>query len=204
MREKLLPLGSPRHDSIPLGADGQQRKQLLLALGLADRPTFVFFSNGNDLVRNGSAPLECADWLESVAARHSGALNVVVRLHPNEDGSLYQKCPHLRVTKGRPTLDVMLGGCDWAASLCSTVLYDAVLYKKPIFQPQADGWPELADNWKCGLATRISSESALNDIVCRSPAKSSDPVEFEHRVQRVFSNHRRAAKAIADLVQMRL
>ncbi|RPI98189.1 MAG: hypothetical protein EHM39_08440, partial [Chloroflexi bacterium] len=66
--DRLIPLGSPRHDSM-FPQDGKEaRQQFLDALGLPDRPTLAFFSNGNDLVRNGVAPLECALWLEAAAA----------------------------------------------------------------------------------------------------------------------------------------
>jgi hypothetical protein len=43
-------------------------------------------------------------------------VNVVVRLHPNEDGSLYRNCSHLTITKGSPDLAVMLEGSDWVGS----------------------------------------------------------------------------------------
>ena len=104
------------------------------------------FSNGNDLVRNGVAPVQCAQWLESMASRYFHAINVVVRLHPNEDGSLYTHCSHLTISKALPDLTTTLEGSDWVGSLCSTVLYDALPYRKPVWQFYADGWPELADN----------------------------------------------------------
>ncbi|MGH9970713.1 MAG: hypothetical protein ACREBG_23385, partial [Pyrinomonadaceae bacterium] len=62
--DRFEALGSPRHDAMRSSKDGSAREVLLRKLGLPDRPTFVFFSNGNDLVRNGKAPLECARWLE--------------------------------------------------------------------------------------------------------------------------------------------
>ena len=92
-----------------------------------------------------------------MASQFSSKINVVVRLHPNEDGLLYQNCPHVRVTKDAPSLNVTLDGCDWLGSLCSTVLYDALLFNKPVWQFHADGWADLAENWKQGLARRIAS-----------------------------------------------
>jgi hypothetical protein len=133
-RESLVAVGSPRHDQLGRFSNGAARKRLPEIAGLPDRPTLVFFSNGNDLLRNGHAPLECAGWLEHMAARHADYLNVIVRLHPNEDGSLYRDCPHLSITRHAPGLTTVLDGCDVVASLCSTVLYDALLYGKPIWR----------------------------------------------------------------------
>jgi hypothetical protein len=203
-RHKLSVVGSPRHDAMTPAEVGSSRQALLKALGLPDRPTLVFFSNGNDLVRNGHAPVECAAWLENVAAKNAHNLNVIVRLHPNEDGSLYRGCPHLCVTKHATDLGTMLDGCDCVASLCSTVLYDALLYRKPVWQFCADGWPELADNWKRGLARRISSKEELSDAVEMKLLGGSSFVVDENLCEQVFANHRRAAQAVADFVENRL
>lgn len=201
---KLVALGSPRHDSFKPSTDGNGRATLSEVLSLPRKPTLVFFSNGNDLLRNGDAPVDCAEWLESTASRYVDEINVVVRLHPNEDGSLYQHCSHLTITKGSPDLVTTLEGCDWVGSLCSTVLYDALIYRKPVLQFYAEGWPELADNWKCGLARRISSQDDLNEIVdARLDCESFESVD-ESLMDQVFANHGRATECVADFVQDQL
>ena len=197
--ERLAALGSPRHDTIVPAGNGLAREALLDSISKTDKPTFVFFSNGNDLVRNGHAPKECAKWLEAAAGKYSG-VNVVVRLHPNEDGSLYENCPHLTIRKGSPDLSVMLEGSDWIGSLCSTVLYDALLFEKPVWQFYAGGWPELADNWRCGLATRVASEAELISMVGNVLREGCRPVEAG-RSSRVFANHGYATRAVADFVE---
>lgn len=199
--QKLKILGSPRHDRMASSGNSQAKEKLLNLLSLPDRPTFAFFSNGNDMVRNGSAPVECANWLESTAARYSDKINIIVKLHPNEDGSLYSDCDHLRVTKESPDLETLLSGCDWAGSLCSTVLYDALIYKKPVWQFYADGWPDLSDNWKYGLAERVSSESELNEMVDSVLSKSADHDFDESTSEQVFANQGRATQAVADFVE---
>lgn len=202
----ILPVGSPRHDVWRVGEPGAARAALCRALGLPERPTLVFFSNGNDLVRNGVAPVECAQWLEAAAAQ-TPEVNVVVRLHPNEDGALYKGCPHLRVSKSEVDLTTTLDGCDVAASLCSTVLYDALVFRKPVWQFYADGWPELADNWKQGLARRVASSGDLKELLYNlrgaTPGALSDAAQ-ETLVNRVFANHGRATKVIADFVEQQL
>jgi len=221
-RQRLVALGSPKHDSMVPASDDSPRKALLEALSLPDRPTFVFFSNGNDLVRNGVAPVECAQWLETAAAKYDGRVNVVVRLHPNEDGSLYRNCPHLKVVKGVPDLATTLDGCDGTGSLCSTVLYEALLYRKPVWQFYADGWPELADNWKAGLATRIASEADLVEKTgqmlncgwrmaiplpppaCGGIRGGGESAPNADLADYVFANHGCAAQAIADFIKNRL
>ena len=204
---RLVAAGSPRHDAMR-PADGgngggrgnRARERLLGALRLPDRPTFVFFSNGNDVVRNGTAPAECAAWLEAAAANYADELNVVVRLHPNEDGALYRNCRHLTVMRSTPGLGDTLDGCDWLASLCSTVLYDGLLYGKPIWQFHADGWPALADNWEKGLALRVRSDSHLRVMVGRMLSGHADRRGDPTLVGRVFANHGRATEAVADVV----
>jgi len=199
-RAQLRTVGSPRHDRMGPSGNGRARSVLRRALALPDRPTFVFFSNGNDLVRNGSAPAECAAWLEATAASYADDLNVVVRLHPNEDGSLYRHGRHLTLMRSTPGLGETLDGCDWLASLCSTVLYDGLLYGKPIWQFHADGWPALADNWKQGLALRVRSESHLRVLVGRMLSGQADHQGDNALVARVFANHGRATQAVADVV----
>jgi len=202
--QKLVALGSPRHDSMYPSIKGDAKARLLRPLSLPEKPTLVFFSNGNDLVRNGIAPLDCARWLETTAVQYSNHINVIVRLHPNEDDSLYRGCRHLRVIKESPDLATTLNGCDWVGSLCSTVLYDALLYKKPIWQFYADEWPELADNWKHGLATRISSQADLSETISQSLCGGSAGFVDPEAIDRVFANHGRAVQSVADFVQARL
>lgn len=202
--EKLITLGSPRHDAISRLTNINAKRELLAALALPEKPTMVFFSNGNDFVRNGTAPHECARWLETTAAQYANDINIVVRLHPNEDGSLYRNCPHLHITKEAPDLALTLEGCDWAGSLCSTVLYDALLFKKPVWQFYADEWPELADNWRQGLALRISSQAELAKQVQRVLSTGSGGLVDETLAGRVFANQGHVAEAMADFVQGRL
>lgn len=201
---RLIPLGSPRHDEMrPLGEPGI-RQRFLQTLNLEDRPTLVFFSNGNDLVRNGNAPVECADWLETVAAQIGDRFNVVVRLHPNEDGSLYAHCPHLTVTKGELDMATTLEACDVVGSLCSTVLVEGLLYDKPIWQFYADGWPDLADNWKTGLATRIASAAELGELAQRVVQQGAARLVDRRLKERAFANHGHATHVIADYVETQL
>lgn len=203
-QDRLVALGSPRHDSIGPSTNGDGRATLSQVLSLPRRPTFVFFSNGNDLVRNGIAPVECAEWLESTASHFASDINVIVRLHPNEDGSLYRQCSHLTITKTLPDLATTLQGSDWVGSLCSTVLYDALLYRKPIWQFYADGWFELADNWKNGLAMRISSRAELEEMVGRALVDRAVETVPESLTDQVFANHGLATEYIADFVQDQL
>lgn len=197
---KLVALGSPRHDGMAPSKGGLSRRALLEALSLQDKPTLVFFSNGNDLLRNGSAPAKSADWLEAVAKRYRNELNVVVRLHPNEEGSLYRHCSHVVITKDGPAAHVLLDGCDWVASICSTALHEALLYRKPVLQFCAEGWPDLADNWKSGLARRVASQEEICAIVEDALAAGIHHGPEPEIVERVFSNHGRAGQAIADFL----
>jgi len=202
--QKLVALGSPRHDSMFPSKKSDAKARLLRPLSLPEKPTLVFFSNGNDLVRNGIAPLECARWLETTAAQYSKDINVIVRLHPNEDDSLYRGCQNLRIIKESPDLATTLHACDWVGSLCSSVLYDALLYRKPIWQFYADEWPELADNWKYDLAVRISSQSELTEMINRALCEGAGTFIDAEKAGRVFVNHGRAVQAVADFIQARL
>jgi hypothetical protein len=84
------------------------------------------------------------------------------------------------------------------------VLYDGLLYGKPIWQFHADGWPALADNWQQGLAQRVRSESYLRVLVGRMLAGHAERRGDAALVGRVFANHGRATQAVADVVMSRL
>ena len=198
----LMILGSPRHDSVPapLPSDGRARFQA--ALSLQDKPTLVFFSNGNDLQFTSREAAEgCAAWLNTAAETLSDRINVVVRLHPNEDGSLYTQYSRLHVFKKECDLAATLGAADICGTLCSTVMLDALLYRKPILQFYANGWPHLADNWQRGLAQRIENPAQLiewlskgyeNRQVWQSLADAQTAL-----TETVFANHGRAGEVIA-------
>jgi len=185
---------------MPRVSRAEGRAALQRALELPDRPTLAFFSNGNDLYRNGSGPEGCARWLEQAAEQLAGAFNIVVRLHPNEDGSLYRDTPHMRLSKHEVDLEVTLAGCDVAASLCSTVLYDALLFDKPVWQFHADGWPDLADNWRHGLAKRVASARGLVELLTAFRADQGLETPGPDVVESVFANHGKAAGVAADFI----
>ena len=199
-QHRMVALGSPRHDRMMPSINGRARRALVNSLDLEDKFTLAFFSNGNDLLRNGSAPLECADWLESLARQYQNRINVIVRLHPNEDGSLYRSCPHLIVLRDPPSLDLVLEGCDCVASLCSTALFEGLLYYKPILQLLADGWPDLADNWKQGLAQRVRSKSEFAEAVEHMLNAEEPSCNDTARVESVFANRGRATQAVAEFI----
>jgi hypothetical protein len=100
-------------------------------------------------------------------------------------------------------LHTTLDGCDWVGSLCSTVLYDALLYLKPVWQFFADGWPDLADNWRCRLAKRISSldelRAEVNQLMRVAPTLDEPPL-----YEQVFANHGQATQTVADFVTSQL
>ncbi len=197
---RLRSLGSPRHDSMQPLSHADAKRRLLRSLNVDERPIIAFFSNGNDLSRNGGAPHECARWLEMAAERYRGQVHVIVRLHPNEDGSLYRKESSLIITKDRPDLPQLLNGCDVVASLCSTVMLDALLYGKPVWQLHADGWPELSTNWREGMAQRIASPASLRQAIDTLVQNKLDASMSQGVVGQVFANHGKATQTIVEFV----
>jgi len=192
---KLRAVGSPRHDKFQPVPNA--RAFFRQSLNLSNRPILVFFSNGNDLVRNGNAPIESAIWLNE-AARTIPQVNVVVKLHPNEDGALYRRMPHLRVIKNEVDLITILSAADIVASVCSTAMYEALLFGKPVWQFYADGWPPLEDNWKQGLAVRVASSQELLFRINQWMESPDSGERWSRLSQRVFVNHGHAAYAAAE------
>ncbi|NLX10385.1 MAG: hypothetical protein GXY36_12075 [Chloroflexi bacterium] len=200
---RMRMLGSPRYDTLPWLGDPSARKAFQDKLGLPDRPTFVFFSNGNDPIRNSQEALDgCARWTAAAAERFGDRANILVRLHPNEDGSLYAGMDGLRVFKNETDLYLTLAGADAIGSLCSTALLEGLLYHKPILQYYADGWPELANNWREGLATRITSDTTL--VTTLQELFATDPQAIDTRTReqaaRVFSHQGHATAAVAEYI----
>jgi hypothetical protein len=180
--------------------NGRAKEDLLNCLSLKRRPILTFFSNGNDLSRNGFAPVECVRWLEAAAERYCGRINIIVRLHPNEDGSLYRRGSHLVITKESPEFSLLLDGSDCVASLCSTAMLDALLYYKPVWHFHADGWPDLATNWQEGLAQRIASQDQLYAMIEHLLNQAAPENQSNNLADRVFANHGRATQAVADFL----
>jgi hypothetical protein len=201
--KQLIALGSPRHDTFPAPLPADVRARFQSALKLPDKPTLVFFSNGNDLQFTSREAAEgCAAWLNAAAQQLSDRIQFVVRLHPNEDGGLYNNYPLLRVFKNEADLATTIGAADVCGTLCSTVMLDALLYRKPILQFYADGWPSLADNWKRGIAQRIENPAQLVEFLTagfgdrghwQALADSQSAL-----IETVFANHGHAAKVIAQ------
>lgn len=202
--DKLLVLGSPRHDHPPYLGDSLAKQRLMRALGCDSEMSLTFFSNGNDLLRNTEeAVVGCAEWLAEAAEKLESQLNVLVRLHPNEDGSIYAGLKRLRVFKYECDLGTTLAGSDIVAALCSTALLEGLLYGKPVLQFRDDQWPELADNWQRGLAARVTSATDLVDILRRlldEREQSRITANQQAHKGQVFANRGHAAEAIAAYV----
>ncbi len=196
---KLRVTGSPRHDGFLRAGRGDARRALLRALDLQDRPTLVYFSNGNDLYRNGIGPAAAAAWLEHAAERVPG-VNVVARLHPNEDGSLFASCSRVAIMTREVDVVTALAGADIVASQCSTALEEAVLFSKPVWQLEGNGWPELASNWRDGLAARVGSASEL--VSHLEAAQAGNPAGRcdAHLAESVFAHRGRAAEVAAAAI----
>ena len=159
---KIFNLGSPRHDD--LTSSLKSKNEIFKELNLKKIPTLVFFSNGNDLSRNGNAPIECAYWINDLSRKFYNRMNIIVKLHPNEDGQLYVNNSDITILKNEYSSAELLNICNYSASYCSTVMYESILFEKPVIQFYDSNWPDLADNWKSGLAIRASSIDNLNEI----------------------------------------
>lgn len=202
--KNLNVLGSPRHDLPPHRDDPTAKERLQQKFGFDSKRVLTFFSNGNDPYRNSMTALEeCARWLASAADRLKERYNILVRLHPNEDGSLYAGCDGLRVFKDECDLGTTLAGSDVVAALCSTVLAEAVLYQKPVLQFYAEGWPDLADNWRRGIALRVASS---DDLATTLEKLDNEEARLEFLGQQqglkgeLFANAGRATDAVAGYI----
>ncbi len=118
---------------------------------------------------------------------------------------LYRESRNVTIMSRAVPLGTALEGCDWIGSLGSTVMYDALLYGKAVWQFYADHWPVLVDNWKTGLALRVSSEDHFRELVRNALTSGGTTLRAEAGlVPRVFVNHGRATQAVADVVASRL
>lgn len=200
--ERLAVLGSPRHDRFPGVPVDEARRRLTELLGLTDKPIFVFFSNGNDPLRNSVEALEgCAGWLDVASRALADRVQFVVRLHPNENGDLYKPYPQLHVIKNECDLDVTLGAADICGALCSTTLSDALIYRKPVLQFYADGWRDLADNWRRGSAERITSPQHLLDVLAGGDACWREiAAQQANHLNTVMANHGHAADIVTQYI----
>lgn len=203
-RRQLVVTGSPRHDRPPSVNDGAAGRRFRAALSLDEKACFTFFSNGNDPFRNTRVVLEqCARWVAYAAEVLQPLVNIAVRLHPNEDGSLYRDAEGIRVFRMECDLGTTLAGSDVVGALCSTALLEAMLYGTPVLQFYGEGWPDLSDNWRRGIAHRVGSAEELADVL-RALATASRGAGLaalqSALLPEVFANRGCAAEATAVLV----
>ena len=197
--KKIVKIGSPKHDLMFNTTSKTSKLELLNHLSLSKKKLLVFFSNGNDLKRNGNAPVDSAKWLQLIANEFNKELHVIVRLHPKEDGSIYRGYEQLYILKDEVDLETTLAGCDLIASICSTVLYEALLFNKPIWQFVNHSWPNLADNHRLGLSDSVSSmEDFRNKIY--SFLNNRYYFNFRDSRARVFFNHGKANKSVVKFI----
>ena len=195
-------LGSPRWDHISIIDSKSDRYKILNKFKLDDKPLFVFFSNGNDLYRNGEAPIDCAMWLEQARHAFKNKINILVKLHPNEKGELYQTTK-LITFKNEIDYKAVLNGCDLVGSLCSTAMAEAILFEKPVWQFYSDDWHELSDQYKYGFALRISSQKKLNKHI---NAFLNNPKKYYPNIGKedVYQNHGSSINEIYNFVSNQL
>lgn len=200
--ERLVIIGSPRHDSWPQVMSEEGKARVRQKLGLGYRPLMIFFSNGNDLQRNSREAVSgCAHWLQLAAQELGDQMDFLVKLHPNEDGLVYAGMSELCVFKCEIDLATALAAADVIGALCSTVLLDALLYHKPVLQFYSDGWPDLADNWRRGLAVRIADARGLIDWLSAGPASWQDGAAIQRdRLPQVFAYHGQATSATTQMI----
>lgn len=201
--EKIVTIGSPKHDPIYSRTNEKSKCKLLEYFSLSDKKIFVFFSNGNDLQRNGHAPIETAKWLSLIASEFKQLLHIIVRLHPKEDGSLYREYVNLHILRDELNLETTLDGCDLVGSICSTVLYEALLFNKPIWQFAKDSWPHLADNYNLGLCDRIHSLDQFRKTI-KSFCHHKYHFNNNSEIISVFANHGFATKKALDFIEQNI
>ena len=193
---RVIKIGSPKHDSFKIM---ECHNDLINHLVKTPKKILVFFSNGNDFERNGIAPKEAANWLIEIAKLYLNRLHVIIKLHPKEDGSLYPIDKNLIIINDDIDLLTLLNQSDIITSICSSVLSEAILLDKPIWQFYHNSWPLLADNYKYGLAQKITGLNMLKaeiDSFFSGSIKlnSNDKKEF------VFSNHGTANKKVVNFI----
>jgi hypothetical protein len=110
------------------------------------------------------------------------------------------------VFKHECDLATTLNAADICGALCSTTLLDALLYKKPVLQFFADGWPDLADNWRRGLAERIGNPQQLMDVLAAGTNGVSWKVLADKQathIDEVFANRGHAIQAVTRFLVQR-
>ena len=120
-----------------------------------------------------------------------------------EEGTAWSKKVNddlAKVVKEHPDINLLLEGCDCVASLCSTVMLDALLYHKPVWHFHGDGWPVLATNWQEGLAQRVASSAHLTARIAGLLQERECCDRGLPPSSNVFANHGRATQAIADFL----
>ena len=165
-------LGNPAYDTIVTDYLTAQRDPgPLLAMGFRpEAKTLVFFSGTHVLWGKPEKHIEPIKALREVKRAFGDRVNVIVKLHPHETPDLYRQ--HLGddlgrfiIVKGEVELFKLMRLADLAASLDSTTLLEAMIFKVPTLQLGLTSHGVEADYHKRGAALLVRTKEELVGIV---------------------------------------
>lgn len=171
--DKVIVLGNPRFDDIIEKYVGKEKSPLFYQkFGLDEnKPTFVFFSGTHAIDDGQSAErnINPIIALDAIVEKLSSKVNVVVKLHPHENQKYYEQyMKHLdKITmmKNEVMIYELLQHTDIAASVESTTLLEAMIFKIPTLQLSLSKHGVRSDFYKNGAAVLIQSQQQLFDII---------------------------------------
>ncbi len=165
-------LGNPAYDTIVRDYLAAPRDPgPLLAMGFRpEAKTLVYFSGTHAIRGNPEKHVEPSRALREVKRAFGDRLNVIVKLHPHEELDLYRE--HLGEDLGRfiivkreVELFKLMRLMDVAASLDSTTLLEAMIFKVPTLQLGLTSHGVEADYHQRGAARLVRSKEELVGIV---------------------------------------
>lgn len=197
VQARLCDIGAPRTDVLAQAARPQAPR------APAGARIVVFFTQRPGTDRDPSWTLRVEQEFLSLLEMEDCSL--WVKLHPADDPARWeaiakQKGPRIRLIQGGDPYQV-IADADYVGAFYSTVLLEAMLFDKPVFQlnPYGQAVPDYSEKAGCTL---IPNGDALKEWIRRceaGPAHREAALERQRiYARRSFSNFGRASAAFYD------
>ena len=137
--DRVITVGNPAYESVPTEIMDSRRQKILLDIGLDPSKKTVLVATSGHQAKYGRGDYDVliVKALSESLAQMGNDIQVLVKVHPIEDGAEYLKivreknAPNLTVIEEYP-IQQLIAICDVFVSVLSTTIFEAMVMNKPV------------------------------------------------------------------------